>query len=95
MFFAITDVWGVQTYLTRMFGIGDAVNVNPMDYLICIRRHGIALLLGATCCTGIVEKVFEKWKHTLALSLVLAALFWFCAWRVLAAGTNPFLYLSY
>jgi alginate O-acetyltransferase complex protein AlgI len=95
MLFAITDIHELQAYLLRMFGVGDPINGNPMDYLICLKRHLIILLSGMVCCTGIVEAVFEKWKKRLWMSVLLAALFWLCVWKILAAGSNPFLYLSF
>ena len=95
MLFAITDLWDVRTYLMRMFGIGNPVNVNPLDYLTCIQRHGIALIIGAICCMGLVETIFEKWKDRLLVNVVLAGLFWVCVWKIMQAGSNPFLYLRY
>ena len=95
MLFAITDIHELQAYLLRMFGVGDPINGNPTDYLICLKRHLIVLLAGMTCCTGVVEAVFEKWKKRLWMSVLLAGLFWFCVWKILAAGSNPFLYLSF
>ena len=95
MFFAITDIHDLQVYLFRMFGVGNPVNVNPMDYLICIKRHGIALLIGLICCTGIVEATFRKWRNTVWMNLLLAGTLWLCVWKILGAGSNPFLYLNY
>ena len=95
MIFAITDVRELQTYLTRMFGIGNAVNVNPADYLIALRRHGIALAAGAICCSGVVEAAMQKWRERLGMSLFLAALFWLCIWKICSAGSNPFMYLNF
>ena len=95
MLFAITDIHELQAYLLRMFGVGDPINGNPTDYLICLKRHLIVLLAGMTCCTGVVEAVFEKWKKRLWMSVLLAGLFWLCVWKILAAGSNPFLYLNF
>ena len=95
MFFAITDVSDLQTYLTRMFGIGNPVNVNPSDYLIALKRHGAALVAGAVCCSGIVEAVFRKWKEKTWMNLLLAGIFWLCVWKILSAGSNPFMYLYF
>ena len=95
MFFAITDVREVQIYLTRLFGVGNPVNGNPSDYLMALRRHGVALLCGVICCTGVVEKVLEKWGKRFTKNLFLTAVFWLCVWKIMTAGSNPFLYLNY
>ncbi|MBP5281181.1 MAG: MBOAT family protein [Lachnospiraceae bacterium] len=95
MFFAITDVHDLQIYLLRMFGVGNPVNVNPVDYLICIKRHGIMLIIGMLSCTGIIEATFRKWRNKLWMNALLAAVLWLCVWKILGAGSNPFLYLNY
>lgn len=95
MFFAITDVRELEIYLRRMFGVGNPVNVNPSDYLLALKRHGIMLGVGIFCCTGLIEKAFEKWKDRIWMGLLLAILFWACVWKILAAGSNPFMYVVY
>ena len=53
--FAITDAGQLWIYLNRMFGIGDAINFNPLDWLNAIRRYGIYLAEAALCSTGLVS----------------------------------------
>lgn len=95
MFFAITDLSQLQLYLGRMFGLTPGINVNARDWYLSIREFGGLLLAGMICSTGIAEKIFEKWKNRFWMDLVLAALFWFCVWRVLQGGNNPFRYLNF
>lgn len=95
MLFAITDVREIQTYLIRMFGIGNGVNIHPTDWLVCLKKHGAALIVAVVCCTGVVEWIFKKWKHRFIVNLLMAILFWLCVWKILASGSNPFQYLSY
>ncbi len=95
MFFAISDVSQLQIYLTRMFGIGEGININPADWLICLKNYGILLAAGAVCCSGIVEKIYDKWKDRFWLNAILAALFWLCVEKIILAGNNPFMYLNF
>lgn len=93
--FAIPDVRELEIYLRRMFGVGNPVNVNPSDWLLALKRHGIVLSIGVFCCFGLLEKAFQKWKDRIFMGIVLAVLFWLCVWKILAAGSNPFMYVIY
>lgn len=95
MFFAITDLSQLQIYLERMFGFGEAVNVNPMDWYLKLKTYGYLLAAGVLCSSGLVEVVFGKFKNKWWMNLLLTALFWLCVWRVLREGNNPFMYLNF
>lgn len=93
--FAIADLPQLQIYLSRMFGIGEAVNVNPQDWYLALQKYGGYLAAGLFCSLGVIELVFKRWKNRLWMNLILAAVFWYCAWRVLTEGNNPFMYLDF
>ena len=95
MFFAITDVQDLQAYLMRMFGMGHGINVYYGDWLVCLKRHGAYLIAGVICATGVVETIFEKLHNKFLSNLILAILFWICVWKIMAAGSNPFAYVSF
>lgn len=95
MLFAIPDLSQLQTYLCRMFGLGEAVNGNPLDWLLALQRHGGALLIAAACASGAVEQAHRKWKDAIWLNLILAGLFWLCIWKLMRQGSNPFLYVNF
>jgi len=93
--FAITDLDQLQIYLTRMFGIGDAINFNPYDWLNALEKYGILLAVGAFAATGLVEKLYKRFGKTLLADVTLAVLFWVCVSRIEAQGNNPFMYLNF
>lgn len=95
MCFAITDLPQLQIYLGRMFGIGEAVNANPQDWYMALRQYGGYLAAGFLCSLGVIEAAFRKWKNRFWMNLLLAAVFWYCAYRVLMEGNNPFMYLNF
>ena len=95
MFFAITDVTQLQLFLCRMFGIGEAINENIMDWWVQLRRYGWILALGIFGASGLPEYACRKWKNNPIFNLVLAALFWLCVWSIMRQGSNPFQYLTF
>jgi hypothetical protein len=95
MFFAITDIHELQAYLMRMFGMGHGINVNPADWLNSLHKHGAYLIAGGICATGVVELIFEKLRNRFLGNIALAILFWVCVWKIWAAGSNPFAYVSF
>ena len=95
MMFAITDVSQLQIYLGRMFGIGDVIGGNVMDWSMALQRHGGILFVSAVMAGGFMEKTFCKRKPTLLGNILLAALFWICAWKIMRQGSNPFMYVNF
>ena len=95
MFFAITDITELQTYLCRMFGLGEAVNENVMDWWLALKRYGGILAVGVFGASGLIERAGQKWNKNIVWNLGLAALFWLCVWVVMRQGSNPFQYLNF
>lgn len=46
-------------------------------------------------CTPVIEKLYHKWQDKLPVKVLLAGLFWYCIWRLLLEGNNPFMYFSF
>lgn len=95
MCFAITDTAELQIFLSRMFGLTRGVYTSAGDWLKALGNYGYLLAVGAFSCTPVLEKVFRRWKDTAVCSILLAALFWFCVWRLQAEGQNPFMYSGF
>ena len=95
MFFAITDMTQLQFYLNRMFGIGEALNVNIYDWLIALQRHGGILAAAIVCATGVAERILAKKEKSPVWNLILAGLFWLCVWKIMRQGSNPFQYVNF
>ena len=65
------------------------------DFEKYVGMYGIGLLAGLICCTGLVEKVFIKWRNKFWMSLLLLIIFGasvFCIYRGL---NDPFLYYRF
>ncbi len=95
MCFAITDISELQVYFGRMFGFTAGINVNPADFVKAAGNYGVLFVVGIFMCTPISKKLFERYRNKLVGMLVLAALFWWCVWRIMTEGNNPFMYLRF
>lgn len=95
MCFANTDIAQLQIYLERMFGMGGNAYVRSGDWLQALGTYKYLFAAAFLCCTGLVGKVYNRWKNNFAVKLLLAALLWFCVDRLLAGGDNPFMYFKY
>ncbi len=94
MVFAITDVNELVLYVGRMFGSTPKFSV-PGDWWTALKTYGVLLLVAAIACTPMVKRIYDKWKNSLVMKIVLAALFWVCVWRIMVEGDNPFMYFKF
>lgn len=97
--FAITDFGQLKIYLLRLFPFlaehGSQAAVFAGDFEKYIGMYGIGLAAGVLCCTGLVEKVFMKWRNKFWMSILLLIVFGasvFCIYRGL---NDPFLYYRF
>lgn len=93
--FAVTDIGELRIYLGRMFGVIPAAANSLVDWRNALESYWPLLAAGAFGCTPALNWLFRKGKDTLPGILLLAALFWFCVWKLQSEGQNPFLYLQY
>lgn len=93
--FAVTDVFQLQVYLGRMFGVMEGFRVSAGDWMKALQNYGYLFGIGALACTPVLEKLFVKWKDSFLVNLILTALFWLCVWRLQVEGQNPFMYLGF
>ncbi len=94
MFFAITDVQQIGLYVGRMFGSVPEY-VIAGDWRDALETYGVLLLIGAIASTPILKRLYKKFKDTVIVNAVLAALFWICVWRIMVEGNNPFMYFKF
>lgn len=95
MCFANTDLIQLQHYLGRMFGVGAGALVRSRDWLKPLENYLYLFIASFVCCTGAVQKAYDKWKDRFPVKLVLALLLWFCVHRLFLEGNNPFLYFKF
>lgn len=93
--FAVTDVEQLQVYLGRMFGALPGLTVSAKDWMRALENYGVLFAVCALACTPLLRKLFARFKDTLIGGIILAALFWFCVWRLQREGLNPFMYLQF
>ena len=94
MFFAITDVNELALYVGRMFGSTPEYSI-PGDWSTALETYGVLLAVAAIACTSIGKRIYDRWKDSLVMKIVLAALFWVCVWRIMVEGDNPFMYFKF
>ncbi|MCM1191570.1 MAG: MBOAT family protein [Acetatifactor muris] len=90
--FAVTDLSQLQAYLGRMFGTLEGAHVSAGDWLRALQTYWYLFGIGAIGCTPVLQRLFRKWKDSVAGALILVALFWLCVWRLQVEGDNPFMY---
>lgn len=95
MCFAITDIRQLAVYLGRMFGQIPQSAVMPNDWVTALQNYGVLLAFALVASTPLIKRLYHKWKESMAVNVILAALFWLCVWRIMEEGNNPFLYFRF
>lgn len=95
MCFAITDISQLQVYLGKMFGLSCGMSVGNRDWQKALWDYRYLFGIAFLCCTGLVQKVYDKWKDSVVVKLLLAILLWFCVGRLIVEGNNPFMYFRF
>ena len=95
MCFAITDLSQLQVYLDKMLWLVPGFSGGYEDAWKALSTYGGLLLVSGLACTPVIEKLYHKWQDKLPVKVLLAGLFWYCIWRLLLEGNNPFMYFSF
>ena len=95
MCFAITDLSQLQVYLDKMLWLVPGFSGGYEDAWKALSTYGGLLLVSGLACTPVVEKLYHKWQDKLPVKVLLSGLFWYCIWRLLLEGNNPFMYFSF
>lgn len=95
MCFAITDVKALAVYLGRMFGQAPQYEVMPNDWRTALVNYGVQFAVAFAGSTPLVMRLYRRWRNSVAVNVILAALFWICVWRIMVEGNNPFLYFKF
>ena len=97
--FAITDPVMLQVYFLKLFpfigGTGNQSVVFYGDFEKYIGMYGIGLAAGVICCTGLVEKIFMKWRNKFWMSLLLLIIFGAAVYCMYRGLNDPFLYYRF
>ena len=95
MCFAITDLSQLQVYLDKMLWLVPGFSGGYEDAWKALSTYGGLLLVSGLACTPVIDKLYHKWQDKLPVKVLLAGLFWYCIWRLLLEGNNPFMYFSF
>lgn len=96
--FAITDFTQLKIYLSKLFPIltqGSQAVVFAGDFEKYVEMYGIGLVIGLVCCTGLVEKIFIRWRHKFWMSLLLLSIFGASVYCMYRGLNDPFLYYRF
>ena len=92
--FAIPSTQKLQVYFLRLFGTG-GVALNPRDYLVILRSHGILLCVGLLFLTPLPGRLYRRFKDCRWLNVLLFLLFWVIVYFLATAERDPFLYFQF
>ena len=95
MCFAITDLSQLQIYLDKMLWLVPGISGGYEDAWKALGTYGGLLAVSGLACTPAVEKLYHYGKDKFLMKLLLAVIFWYCVWRLLVEGNNPFMYFSF
>lgn len=99
LLFAITDFSQLKVYLLKLFPFFAAGSAQAAvfagDFEKYIRMYGVGMAVGLVCCTGLIEKVFIKWRNKLWMSVLLLLIFAASVYGMYRGLNDPFLYNSF
>ena len=95
MCFEISNLHDLGIYLGRMFGLNEGINVFARDWKNALSDYGVLLAVCFAACTPVVKKLYRMLKDHPVGQIGLGVLFWFCVWRIITEGENPFMYFRF
>ena len=79
MIFAIENVSDIGLYFTRLFpffGSSTVSHFNNTDYITAINNYWFFFILAIFFSTGIWQKLYKRFKHSVVTSVIILAVFW-------------------
>ena len=95
MCFAITDLSQLRVYLDKMMWLVPGISGGYEDAWKALSTYGGLLAVSGLACTPVIEKLYNYGKDKILMKILLAAVFWYCVWRLILEGNNPFMYFSF
>ena len=95
MCFAITDLSQLRVYLDKMMWLAPGISGGYEDAWKALSTYGGLLAVSGLACTPVIEKLYNYGKDKILMKILLAAVFWYCVWRLILEGNNPFMYFSF
>lgn len=95
MIFAINDLKELAVYLGRMFSVVPGLNVNTADFMKYLLQYKWLFLFGIFFCFPYGQRCFDKYKHSIFVSILLFFVFWYCIYQLANGINNPFMYFQF
>ena len=108
MIFAVSDPKLLLAYFKRLFFLplvftdaaGNPLNlfmdVTPLTgFLDLVSQYWWLMLIAILFSTPYPMKLYERFRTSFVVRLLLIILFWVSVWQVTKSGSNPFMYLSF
>lgn len=96
MVFAITDMRQLLNYLQNMIGIhSSGVIVGSEQVLRYLKEYGLLFIICILCSTSYPMELYRKHKQKWYVVVIVAAIFCFSVYEIMAGSNNPFLYFRF
>ncbi len=97
LIFAVTDISQLGVYFCRLlpFIPQQTYPVLEHDYLKYLGIYWKFFLAGAVFSTDLPERIYKKIKDTIAIKLVLLAVFWLSVYCIYKGMNDPFMYFRF
>ena len=97
LIFAVTDISQLGVYFCRLlpFIPQQTYPVLEHDYLKYLGIYWKFFLAGAVFSTYLPERIYKKIKDTIAIKLVLLAVFWLSVYCIYKGMNDPFMYFRF
>lgn len=96
--FALENLGDIGTYFTRLFpflGSQEVPFINTSDFKTAITQYGIFFLLAIVFSFPLAQKLYQKYKKTFAVTVIILIIFWLSVYRIMTSASNPFLYFRF
>lgn len=94
--FALEKLSNVGVYFTRLFPFfGEGVNVYAGDFAKYFTKFGIPFAAGLILCLPFARKIFDRYKDSVVVTVILVAVFWASMYFVYQGLNDPFMYFNF
>lgn len=96
--FALENLGDIGLYFKRLFpifGKSDVMFINTNDYKTALVQYGIFFLLAIVCSFEYPQKLYQKYKKTFMVTVIIMIIFWVSVYRIMTSASNPFLYFRF
>ena len=97
LLFAVSDLTQLGIYFTRMFPFltHSSTTVFHGDFIKHFNDCALPRLAGLFCCCNLPRTLYEKYKYSVPVTLLLVLLFWACVYSMSLGLDDPFLYYQF